>query len=125
MKRMSSMPLVRVFKALAALGVASLTVACGSDDGESPDQGSGEGGSCVTADGCWEVSVPADYDVATECGWVEGTWSAQSCDPSPYARKCTQVTQVSINDGPEMDVTYVYFWPMDSTFGCLGTEEEL
>src|SRR5688500_4035761 len=124
MKRMSSMPLVKVFRALTALGIASLVVACGSDDAASAGEGS-KGGSCVSSDGCWEVSVPTDYDVATECGWVQGTWSAQSCDPSPYARKCTQVTQVSFNDGPEMDVTYVYFWPMDSTFSCLGTEEAL
>ena|SRR6187397_776377 len=125
MKRMS-MPLVRVFKALTALGVASLAVACGSDDAASTNpEGSSKGGSCVTADGCWEVSVPTDYDVARECGWIEGTWSALNCDPSPYARKCTQDIQVSVNNGPEMDVTYVYFWPMDSEFGCLGTEEAL
>ena len=109
------------------LGSCFMLVACGGDgdSGDGGGQGSAGGGSCVTSDGCWHVEVPGDYDVKTECSFVQGAWSAQLCDPTGYARKCTQVTQVSINDGPEMDVTYVYFWPADSMYSCLGTEEML
>ena len=106
----------------AALAAASFGAAgCGGDDVGA----SKAGGSCVNQDGCFEVTDPPDYDVASECSFSQSTWSAQSCDPELYARKCTQVTQISSNGGPEREVIYVYFWPADSNFGCLGTEEML
>jgi hypothetical protein len=105
--------------------VTLMMPACGSDDDAGDGGGNAGGGSCTNSDGCWEVSTPTNYDVATECAFTQGNWSADTCDPSGYARKCTQITQVSENDGPEMDVTYVYYFPPASTFACLGTEETL
>lgn|SRR5690606_19073699 len=103
----------------AFLPAVAAAAGCGADDEPR------EGGNCTTTDGCFQVSDPPKYDVAAECSWVNGSWPQRECDPAPYARKCTQVSQISINDGLKRDVTYVYLWPADSNFTCLGTEELL
>lgn len=107
---------------LAVLLALAGIPACGGDDSAG---GQRSGGSCVTDDVCMEVTRPADYDVATECGFLSGTWSQSACPTAGYVRKCTQETHVSTNGGPEETAVYVYFWPEGSPYSCLGTEERL
>ena len=71
------------------------------------------------------MTSPADYELKPECEFTGGTWSASTCNPAGFARKCTQEVSVSTNDGPEVPTTYVYYFPEGSDFGCLGTEEDL
>jgi hypothetical protein len=102
----------------ATIGLAG----CGSDGGGTSGA---TGGSCRNDQQCFEVSAPADYNVKSECGFTSSTWSQSKCNPAGYDRKCTQPTQVSINDGPEQTVVYVYYFSPASATGCLGTEEKL
>jgi hypothetical protein len=110
-------------------GVVVAAAGCGSDggssDGSGGSSGSSGGGSCVTADQCWEVTDPANYDIEFECDLGQGTYATSACTRASYKTKCTQVTGVSVNDGPEKDVTYVYYRTAANTDGCLGTEEDL
>lgn len=103
------------------LGLALSVVGCGSDD----DGKNGGGGSCLSADRCFHVTKPAGYDLALECQFSGGTVKPEPCNPAGYKRKCTDTAMVSTNDGPEEEVTYVYFYPANSTEACFGTEEQL
>lgn len=114
-------------KPLFAPVLALVLVACSSDDSSggaaAPAAGSG---SCTMKDGtCFLVSDPASYNLRSECELVGHSWSASACPSSGFARKCTQKTTVTVDQGPKQEVTYVYFFPADSKLACLGTEEKL
>ena len=113
----------RAYVCVAVLGAMLGMAGCSSDDDSK--SGGSKGGSCTTPDQCFHVTSPADYDITPECSFVSGTWSKDPCNPAGYVKKCTDKSMVSINDGPEQEVTYVYFYPAGSTEDCFGVEEPL
>ena len=80
--------------------------------------------SCKTADSCWTVTSPADYDVKGDCELVKGTVLSSPCDPAGYQRKCTQETDVK-EDGKTTKVTWVYLFAAGNETVCTGTEVKL
>ncbi len=110
--------------ALALLASSSiLAMACGG--GGDDDKSASDVGHCTTKTECFEVTSPDDYDLRFDCSIAGGTPGEGACDASEYDTKCTQVTEVSENDGPAMEVTYVYYRAADTDVFCAGEEEDL
>lgn len=107
---------------LLCAGLAAALTGCDNDD----DSGSKAGAvsACESKSYCYEVVGGLSSDDQQICAAL-GSQVLAACDPSKAVRKCTQVTKVSTNGGPEKDVTYVYYFREGDTTSCLGTEEKL
>src|SRR5262249_17912618 len=77
-----------------------------------------------TADTCFTVTNPADYDVEGDCKIANGTWSQSDCSTADYKRRCTQSLDVTIN-GKSTNATYVSLSTASNPTTGLGTRKHL